>query len=150
MESRNGRGIGIRVCLARQPVLWQVQGRVTPQTPPANLPANPPAVAHQTAPQAIPAPQPSTMTPPPPPGVPGIIASPGAAQAATGGTFQIVRVEVTPRADGKVEIKMYAQGHKFPDLKMVNAPEKIAAQFGTGWQKEQGCLYPNVTDRRCA
>ena len=42
------------------------------------------------------------------------------------------RVEVTPRADGKADVKFFSAGHKFADLTMIKTPADLAAQFTAG------------------
>lgn len=54
-------------------------------------------------------------------GQPDIPASAGTGQPAQGVmTMQIVKVEITPRPDARVDLKMYAPGHKYPDLRVTN------------------------------
>ena len=62
----------------------------------------------------------------------------GEAQKPTSGTFKIKRIAVTPGADGKTKIEMYAENHKYPDLYMKMSPDQLASVFSqTGaWTKE--------------
>ena len=65
--------------------------------PAANSPANPAPVATTTAPA-------------------------GTAEV-TNGVFNIVKMTVTPRADGKVKLDFYEANHKYPDIYSVKTPE---------------------------
>lgn len=53
-------------------------------------------------------------------------------------TFRIVKLDVTPRADGKVKVGLFGEGRKFADLNIVNTPERLALMFSkTGkWEAE--------------
>lgn len=55
-------------------------------------------------------------------------------------TLEVVRVEVTPKPDGKAELKLYGEGHKFPDLYHNSTiANLITALSTTGykWNEEQ-------------
>lgn len=55
-------------------------------------------------------------------------------------TLLATRLEVTPRADGKVDAKFYEAGHKYPDLYMTRTATEIAgalaANGGGAWTPE--------------
>lgn len=46
-----------------------------------------------------------------------------------GGTFHIVKMAVTPRADGKVELAFFEAGHQYADVKAVKTPPECAAML---------------------
>lgn len=90
-------------------------------------------------PQAAPAARPATAAngTPPPPAQPGSIPAQGrppippppappqppAQPPQGGGTFNICKVEVAPRADGKVDLKFYEANHKYPDIYTARSAE---------------------------
>jgi len=75
-------------------------------------------------------------SPPAPMGAPAPVPAPGAAPAAKGGTFQAVKMEVTPKTDGKAELKFYAAGHRYPDLTSTQSIDRLLqylAHTGDAW-----------------
>ena len=65
--------------------------------------------------------------------------SPTTAPAASGttpetnGVFNVVKMTVTPRADGKVKLDFYEANHKYPDIYSVKTPEaQVAMLANTG------------------
>lgn len=69
----------------------------------------------------IEAPNVTAMTPPPATTTP----STPTAQA-VGGTFHIVKMKVTPRADGKVDLEFFEANHKWADVKSTKTPADSA------------------------
>jgi hypothetical protein len=65
-----------------------------------------------------------------PPNVPAPVTGAPAPQAHTqssnGGTFHIVKMQIEPRADGKVNIKFFEVGHQYPDITAVKTPAEGA------------------------
>jgi hypothetical protein len=63
-----------------------------------------------------------------PPNVPAPVVSAPAqqAQTANGGTFHVVKMQIEPRADGKVNIKFFEAGHQYPDITAVKTPAEGA------------------------
>ena len=54
-------------------------------------------------------------------------------------TLEVVRVEVTPKPDGKAELKLYSEGHKYPDLYHNGTIKQLLAALsvsGYGWTEE--------------
>ena len=104
---------------------------------------SPKAVGQQPAAVAAPAPtnggaEQRTQPPPAPMGVPAPAPAPapGAAPVAKGGTFQAVKMEVTPKPDGKAELKFYAAGHRYPDLTSTQSIDRLLqylAHTGDAW-----------------
>lgn len=81
----------------------------------------PPAKAAPVAPAASNAPQ-SPTTQPQPAGIQSI---------------KIVKMSVTPRADGKSDVKFFEAGHQYPDLYATRTPAELAALLkATGDWKE--------------
>lgn len=58
-----------------------------------------------------------------------------APQAANGGTFHIVKMQIEPRADGKVNVKFFEAGHQYPDITAVKTPAEGALMLQPigGW-----------------
>jgi len=54
---------------------------------------------------------------------PIVVAAPAQAQA--GQTINAVKMSVTPRADGKVEVKWFAAGHTYPDIYATKTVEAL-------------------------
>ena len=55
-------------------------------------------------------------------------AQPAQAQSgAIGGTFNITKMTVTPRADGKVELAFFEAGHQYADIKAIKTATECAA-----------------------
>jgi hypothetical protein len=55
-------------------------------------------------------------------------------------TLEVVKVEVTPKPDGKAELKLYAAGHKYPDLYHNGKTQQLVAALSTSgyeWTEEQ-------------
>ncbi len=48
-------------------------------------------------------------------------------------SFVAKMLEVTPKPDGKAEIKFYAEGHKFPDLYATRTVEQWVNMLGGAW-----------------
>lgn len=44
-------------------------------------------------------------------------------------TMQIERMEITPRADGKVDAKFFQAGHQYPDLTTAKPPDALVAML---------------------
>ena len=60
------------------------------------------------------------------PGVTGAPAPQAPAVTATGGTFRIAKMKVTPRADGKVDLDFFEAGHQYADIKAVKTATEAA------------------------
>lgn len=104
------------------------------ETVPAARPAQPPAQsAPALAPAAAPAPAAASATAPAAPAAPAAPQAPASPAPAAEQVLQVVKVDVKPRADGKVTLDLFAAGRKFADLHMTGTPEQLAAQFGGGW-----------------
>jgi hypothetical protein len=76
---------------------------------------------------------------PPAPGAPPPVPAPGAPAPVKGETFQAVKMEVTPKPDGKAELKFYAAGHRYPDLTSTQTVERLLqylAATGDAWTAE--------------
>lgn len=105
---------------------------------------NSPAVNAPSTPAIAKQPAAGTMTPTAPgapvPAAPKTPASSAGETVLRGGTFDIVKIEVLPKTDGKVEVKFWASGRKFADLTAVKTPEAMAKMFaegtGAGWLPE--------------
>jgi len=55
-------------------------------------------------------------------------------------TLEVVKMETTPKPENKVELKLYAANHQYPDLYHNGTVEQVlAALSGTGleWKREQ-------------
>lgn len=54
--------------------------------------------------------------------------------------LHISKMEITPRSDGRVDVKFYAPDHKYPDIYTTNDKAVIAAQLakatGANWKPE--------------
>lgn len=91
------------------------------------------------------------VQPPPPPAKAAVPVAPPAPAAPAGAapaakaeqTMAISKVEVKPRADGRVDVALYGPGRRFADLRMIGTPEQIAAKFGGAWLPAH--FGPNVT-----
>lgn len=103
-----------------------------------------------------PAPQQAQSSPAPAPTAPSSTATKTSAPAVTpaptvGGevnTMNIVRMEVTPRADNRADLALYMQGHKWPDLKVNNwpVPKLIELLSPTGeWSEEHLAVSQSYT-----
>jgi hypothetical protein len=81
-----------------------------------------PAVAPVSAPAVAPASAPVATT-----------TAPAASVSETNGVFNVVKMTVTPRADGKVKLDFYEANHKYPDIYSVKTPEaQVALLANTG------------------
>mgnify|MGYP001568524048 CR=1 FL=1 len=73
-------------------------------------------------------PQATQDTPAQLPAVQGLPRPQPAPAPVNGGTVQIlqaVKLEVAPKADGKAELKFYAQGHQYPDITSTRSVDKL-------------------------
>lgn len=96
---------------------WTAEGI---QKPPQASPA--PAPAPTTGAPA-PAPAPSTATVPPPPVSPASTVKEGD----VGEPVRVKRMEIVVRPEGKIELRLFAEGHKYADLVVVRTLENAVA-----------------------
>lgn len=47
----------------------------------------------------------------------------------TTGVIEAVKMTITPRADGKTKLDFYEEGHQYPDISAVMAPEQLSAMM---------------------
>lgn len=54
------------------------------------------------------------------------------------GVFNVVKMGVTPRADGKTKLDFYEFGHKYPDISAVMSPDQLSQMLAAvgAWTPE--------------
>lgn len=59
--------------------------------------------------------------------------SPAAPSSASGGmlTIRAVKMTVTPRTDGKADVKFFEQGHQYPDIYATKTPAELVTMLKT-------------------
>jgi len=72
------------------------------------------------------------------PGLPGPQPAPAPANGGAVQTLQAVKLEITPKADGKAELKFYGAGHQYPDITSTRSLDKLLELLAPtgGWTGE--------------